>query len=196
MLCGFAINTVWSARPLAAGLTDRSLPNTWWGQQMKTFSALLDLCAGNSPVTDEFPSQRPVTRTFDVFFDLHLSKRLSKQSKRWWFKRRSRLLWRHCNDFQIMVIFNFCFLSSAERFRCKQCYNVLLSSPRVACKICYIQLIYISLHFGGILIGFPWWRHQMETFSALLALLCGEFTGYRTKASDAELWFFLWSAPE
>ena len=46
---------------------------------METFSALLALCAGNSPVTGEFPSQRPVTRSFDVFFDLCLNKRLSKQ---------------------------------------------------------------------------------------------------------------------
>ena len=37
---------------------------------METFIALLALCAGNSPVTGEFPSQRPVTRSFDVFFDL------------------------------------------------------------------------------------------------------------------------------
>ena len=37
-------------------------------------------CAGNSPVTGGFPSQRPVTRSFDVFFDLRLNKRLSKQS--------------------------------------------------------------------------------------------------------------------
>ena len=42
-------------------------------------SALLALCAGNSPVTGEFPSQRPVTRNFDVFFDLRPVKRLSKQ---------------------------------------------------------------------------------------------------------------------
>ena len=39
----------------------------WWRHQMETFSALLALCAGNSPVTGEFPSQRPVTRSFDVF---------------------------------------------------------------------------------------------------------------------------------
>ena len=39
----------------------------------RTFSALLALCAGNSAVTGEFPSQRPVTRNFDVFFDLHLN---------------------------------------------------------------------------------------------------------------------------
>ena len=42
---------------------------------METFSALLAICAGNSPVTGEFPTQRPVTRSFDVFFDLRLNKR-------------------------------------------------------------------------------------------------------------------------
>ena len=57
------------------------LDSARWRHQMKTFSALLALCAGNSPVTSEFPSQRPVTRNFDVFFYLHLNKRLSKQ--RW-----------------------------------------------------------------------------------------------------------------
>ena len=39
---------------------------------METFSALLDLCAGNSPVTGEFPAQGPVTQSFDVFVDLRL----------------------------------------------------------------------------------------------------------------------------
>ena len=39
---------------------------------METFSALLALCAGNSPVAGEFPSQRPVTRSFIVLFDLRL----------------------------------------------------------------------------------------------------------------------------
>ena len=45
---------------------------SWWRHQMETFSALLALCAGNSPVTVEFPAQRPVTRSFDVFLDLRL----------------------------------------------------------------------------------------------------------------------------
>ena len=45
----------------------------------------------------EFPTQRPVTRSFDVFFDLRLNKRLSKQSWGWWFETLSRPLWRHCN---------------------------------------------------------------------------------------------------
>ena len=43
-------------------------------------SVLLALCAGNSSVTGEFPTQRPVARCFDVFFDLRVIKRLSKQS--------------------------------------------------------------------------------------------------------------------
>ena len=46
----------------------------WWRHQMKTFSAFLALCVGNSSVTGELHSQRPVTRGFDVFFDLRLNK--------------------------------------------------------------------------------------------------------------------------
>ena len=70
---------------------------SWWRHQMETFSALLAISAGNSPVPGEFPAQRPVTRSFDVFFDLRLNKRLSKQSRGWWFDTLSCLLWRHRN---------------------------------------------------------------------------------------------------
>ena len=48
-----------------------------WRHQMETFSALLAIYAGNSPVPGEFPSQSPMTRTFDVYVDLRLNKRLS-----------------------------------------------------------------------------------------------------------------------
>ena len=71
---------------------------SWWCHWMETFPALLALCAGNSPVTGEFPAQRPVTRSFDVFVDLRMNKRLSKQSGGWWFETPLRSLWRHCND--------------------------------------------------------------------------------------------------
>ena len=70
---------------------------SWWHHQMETFSALLALCAGNSPVTGELPSQRPVTQSFDVFLYLHLNKQLSKQSWPQWFEMQSCSLWRHCN---------------------------------------------------------------------------------------------------
>ena len=59
------------------------------------------ICAGNSPVTGEFPAQRPVTRSFDVFFDLHLNKRLNKQWWGWWFETPSRPLWRYCKAHEI-----------------------------------------------------------------------------------------------
>ena len=64
----------------------------WWRHQKGTSSALLALCAGNSPVTDEFPAQRTVTRGFGVFFDLRLNERLSKQRWGWWFETPSHLL--------------------------------------------------------------------------------------------------------
>ena len=66
---------------------------TWWLHQMETFSALLDLCEGNSLITGEFPSQRSVTGSFGVFFDLRLNKRFSKQSRRRRFETPSRSLW-------------------------------------------------------------------------------------------------------
>ena len=73
------------------------LKETWWCHQMETFSALLAICSGNSPVTGEFPTQRPVTCSFDVFFDLRLNKRLSKQLWGWWFETPLHPLWRRCN---------------------------------------------------------------------------------------------------
>ena len=69
----------------------------WWGHQMETFSTLLALCAENSPVNSEFPSQRPVMWSFDVFFDLPLNKSLSKQLWGWWFEIPLCSLWCHCN---------------------------------------------------------------------------------------------------
>ena len=78
------------------------LYNTWRRHQMETCSAFLALWAGNSPVPGEFPSQRPVTRSFDVFFHLCLNERLSKQSWGSWFETPSRSLWRHCNDIEIL----------------------------------------------------------------------------------------------
>ena len=50
--------------------------------------------------SSEFPAQRLVTRSFDIFCDLRLNKRLRKQSWGWWFETASRPLWRYCNEFQ------------------------------------------------------------------------------------------------
>ena len=69
----------------------------WWIYQMETFSALMALCAGKSLVSGEFPSQRPVTRRIDVFFDLRLNELLSKHHWRRWF-------WRHRAHYDVTVM--------------------------------------------------------------------------------------------
>ena len=69
----------------------------WWHHQMETFYAFLRLCEGNPLVTGGFPSQMPVTQSIDVFFDLHLDKLLSKQSRHQWFEMPLHSLWFHHN---------------------------------------------------------------------------------------------------
>ena len=88
---------VYIPHTIADLLSSWNLPqwNPWWRHQMETFSASLARCEGNSPAIGEFPSQRPVTRSFDVFFDLN--KRSSKPSTSWWFEMTSRSLLRHSN---------------------------------------------------------------------------------------------------
>ena len=74
---------------------------SWWRHQMETFSALLAICVGNASVTCEFPTQRPVTRIFDVFLDRRLTKRLNNQSRLCWLETPSCSLWRHCNGMSL-----------------------------------------------------------------------------------------------
>ena len=79
-------------------------PYIWYHDDVikwKHFLRYWPCVRGNSPVPGEFPAQRPVTRSFDVFFDLRLNKRLSKQSWGWWFETLSGPLWRHRNDMQV-----------------------------------------------------------------------------------------------
>ena len=63
--------------------------------QMEICFAAMALCAGNPPFSGGFPPLRPVTRSFDVFIDLRMNKRLNKQSRRLCFDTSSRALWRH-----------------------------------------------------------------------------------------------------
>ena len=82
-------------------LLDKDPPN--WRVHMMTssngniFRVTGHLC-GEFTGPGEFPAQRPVTQSFDIFFGLHLNKRLSKQSWGWWFETLSRSLWRHRNE--------------------------------------------------------------------------------------------------
>ena len=85
---------------------------TWLRHQMEILSASLTLYEGNPPATGEgntpvtsgFPAQRPVTRSFDVFFDARLNKRLNKHSRCWWFETPWRSLWRQCNGFVLCYV--------------------------------------------------------------------------------------------
>ena len=70
---------MWFIYPYPSGLfhwrwviVSRSKPEGYRQNQTKSngkaFSALLALCAGNSPVNGAFPTQRPAMRSFDIFF--------------------------------------------------------------------------------------------------------------------------------
>ena len=71
--------------------------SSWWRHQMETLSALLAICAGNSPVTAEFPSQRPVTQSFDVFL-------LSTWTNGWVNNREAGDLRRHRAHYDVTVM--------------------------------------------------------------------------------------------
>ena len=67
-----------------------------WQSMMASSNGNIFLVSGPL-VSGEFPAQRTVTQSFDVFFDLCLNKCLSKQSRGWWFETLASPLWRHCN---------------------------------------------------------------------------------------------------
>ena len=125
----------------------------WWRHQMETFSASLAICAGNSPVPGEFPTQRPVTRSFDVYFDLHPNERLSKQSWGWWYETLSWSLWRHCNDGVIHKCIRPLSIICIMKILCtwKKCLQedtiILAFTKRVRCLI-YNERICVLLKKG------------------------------------------------
>ena len=193
---------------------------SWWRHQMETFSALLALCAGNSPVPGEFPAQRPVTRSFSVFFELRLNKQLNKQSWGWWFETQSRSLWlwRHRNvhrsvtflisclhwneSVTILMKFSSVADSNAENFVKKIGYCRFSDSRRCHWwrqKLASWQLSGFSVAQLPlqVCVTSSWWRHQMETFAALLALcagnspVTGEFPSQRPVTRSFDVFFDL-----
>ena len=117
----------------------------------------------------EFPTQRPVTRSFDVFFDLRLNKRLSKQPWGWWFETSSWSLWRQCNENNVP----------------RQCWKItglILSDKLISCAE-----IRFSLHS---LIELQYKRpyHKFGTF-----ITCGYYTYSGEKQRQYEMndiWLF------
>ena len=106
---------------------------SWWRHPMETFSASQAICTGNSPVPGEFPAQRPVTRSFDVFFDPRPNERLSKQSWGWWFETLS-------HNYDVIVMWgNILWLSC-----CIQCANWLFLCNLSLCVMISIMPIQIG----------------------------------------------------
>ena len=125
---------------------------SWWRHQMETFFALLAVCAGNSPVTGEFPTQRPVTRSFDVFFDLRLNKQLSKQSSGWWFETPPSPLWRHCN---VLLCCQHRASWWRGTWRCEAIYRQSNSCPAMARVHYYVPVLYSYGTANGMAISLP-----------------------------------------
>ena len=147
--------------------------------------------------------QRPVTRSFDVFFDPHLNKRLSKQSWFWWFETPSRPLWRHCHS--IISIHRQRGwvppkMKAFKKFKISNDNGYIMynTSQKCAHGLCLV-MFYVQTDFTGTIHVFltAWWRHQMETFSALLAICArnspvpGEFPTQRPVTRTFDVFFDL-----
>ena len=119
---------------------------SWWRHQMETFSVLLVLCVGNPPVPGEFPAQRPVMRSFDVFFGLRPNKWLSKQLCGWWFEMQLRSLWRHCNAHWHHIAWTWWYaMGHLLQFHCPICI-LLLQILFLYCCLCMSSYDCVMIH--------------------------------------------------
>ena len=149
---------------------------SWWRHQMVIFSALLAIGAGNSSVPGEFSAQRPVTRTFDVSFDLRLNKRLRKQSLGWWFETLSRPLWRQCNGVMYDNPLELCVHYVATCMADWVCVRYISSRTPLAS---------LWSHIGRKLLQCP----LMASWHGSDFRITGPSCGESQKVDNAELWF-------
>ena len=126
----------------------------------KHFPRYWPFVGGDSPATGEFLAQRPVTRSFNVFFDLRLNKHLSKQSWEWWFETASSSLWLQCNETHsgsLMLLY--CLLSCMCYFPYDEVFLKYTYRPHVCITItiCKISRQYVAL-FSSLLLQFRLYR--------------------------------------
>ena len=124
----------------------RDLFHIWWRHQMNRVTGLL---CGEFTGDRWIPRTRPVTRSFDVFIDVRLYKRLSKQSWGWWFETPSHPIWRHCND---VVYYELTLRVSWKFFFVK----VSISMIKSVCKFTHITTVLSS-----------WYRQNCNMIVAL-----------------------------
>ena len=130
---------------LQPGLIDRSIHTTILSGTIIMTSSngnifrVLAICAGNSPVTGEFPTQRPVTRSFDVFLDLRLIKLLNKQWWGWCFRH-------HRANYDVTVMLYT--MDALKAFKSVGNHNVIALHPgfvlaiNIKCIFSHTQKIY------------------------------------------------------
>ena len=160
---------------------------------METFSVLLTLCAGNSPVTGEFPSQSPLTRRFNVVFDQQLNKWLSERSKRWWFETPSRSLLHHCNAQTLILKVNddkstriqtvtdrtahgqYSHVAWASRHLKSQATRLFYTLFMITTKT--ISKIYITVHLREKCTSYRWISSQRNSNSENVSISWGNHEG-------------------
>ena len=134
---------------------------------METYSTLLALCAGNSPVDGEFLAQRPVTWSFDDLISCAWINDRVLQLWGWWFESPSRLSWCHCNGTWTRWRYT-------NRITVKAACIVILAiavhyndvkMSAVAFQITSLTIVYSTLYSGSYQ-----WKHQN---SATLAFVRG-----------------------
>ena len=122
----------------------------------RNISALLVICAGNSPITGGFPAKGPVKRIYDAFFDMRLNKRLSKEKWGWWFETPSHPLWRHCND-MVRMFFRqyetFCIQHCCEWTVAVShvCHTVLKTDAKIILNIWINSVTRGLVNYAGIM---------------------------------------------
>ena len=118
-----------------------------WRHQMETYSALLAICSGNSPVPGEFPAQRQVTRSIGVFFDLRLITRLSKQSRGWWYETPLQPLWRQCSELNMRVGIHFGLFCITTSLYIEAKVNTKYPSICIWCRL--FTTVHSDINHGG-----------------------------------------------
>ena len=133
------------------------------------------LCAGNSPVTSEFPAQTASNaENISIWWRHHV---ISVQSK-------YRNISMNAANTSMTI----------KPFHTKAFVNLIIRSYTCPCWA-WSRNNYCYVYIGNN----SWGRHQMETFFRVTGQLCREFIGNRwipcTTASDEKIWCLLLSEP-
>ena len=157
-------------------------------------------------------TQRPVTRSFDIFFDLDLNKRLSKQSWGWWLEAPSSSIWRYCNGLNLIHVYKRApeeiFLSciAVGLIILTHLWHLNIEIIYLLCRCRKMKIFIILFHISReSSLTYCWntfehddvikWKHIPRNWPFVRGIHRSRWI-LHTKASDAELWCFLLSASE